>query len=177
MFEVEEIGGLRPLSTFVLFIVSNYFIIITLIIITYIPPNEAIYFHIYSKVLITPEMIILITMLLTGVILFITTQITIRNLIDKAIKLKLEGINRNYEEIYDKVIEINSNKRTDDYKKELEGLKTNLEIIEKEEVRIKQIKDKKFDIKTVITFIITVLIPTTILIKQIIDLSVAHFAH
>jgi hypothetical protein len=171
VFDVEEIGGLKPLSSFVLFIVSNYFIIITLTIISYVPPNATTYFRIYSKVLITPEIIILVVMLLIGVILFITTQKTIRNLIDKGIRLELEKINRNYKEAYDRVIEICSNNRTVGNKNELEELRVTLDILEKERTKIKQIQDKKFDTKMMITFMSTVLLPTLTLIKQIMNLS------
>ena len=166
VFEVEEIGGLRPLSSFVQFIVSNYFIIITLFIISYVPPNETTY-----KILITPEIIILIVMLLIGIILFMTTQKTIGNLIDKGIKLELDRINRNYEETYYKVIEICSNKRTNNNKNELEELRITLDILETEKIRIKKIKDKKFDIKTVFTFVTTTLPPIIALIQKILALS------
>lgn len=174
MFNAEEIGGLKPLVSFVLFIVSNYFVIITLIMISYVPPNEMTYFHIYSKVIITPLIVILFLMLLLGIVLFITTQKTVRNLIDKDIKIELERINKNYKETYEKVIDIYSKKMTTDSKNELEGLRITLDILEKEEMKIRQIKEKIFDIKTITAFITTVLLPTMTLIKQIMDLSVAH---
>ena len=80
LFNVDKTGGLKPLRILVLSIVSNYFIIITMAIISYMSPTATIFFYISPKLLITPEIILFIPMLFVGVILFITTQKTIREL-------------------------------------------------------------------------------------------------
>lgn len=167
LFEVDEIGGLEPLNTFVLFILSTYFVIITLIIISYTPPTETIYYHIYSKLLITPEIIILVIMLLIGIILFIVTQITIQRLIDRSMKPELKKINKNYIETYKKTVEICSDKSTNGKIKTLKELQITMDLLKKEEMRIREIQNKKFDPKTIITFITTVLIPIiSMILKQ-----------
>jgi hypothetical protein len=159
IFEVEEIGGLKPLNTFMLFILGNYFVIIALIILSYTPPNETIYYHIYSKLLITPEIIILLIMLFIGVIYFIVTQITVQRLIDKGIEPELKKINIKRTEIFNKTIEICSEKRTNGNIIKLRELQIITDLLEKEEMRIKQIQNKKFDLKILIKFLTTILIP------------------
>jgi len=171
VFDTDEIGGLKPLRSFVLLIVSSYFIIITLTAVSYMPPTVEIIVRTSPKAIITFEAIILSLMTSIGVILFITTQETIRELINKGVKLELERINRKYREIYDKVIEVSSNKRNSDNEKELEELRIVLDILEKEEIKIKQIKDKIFDIKTITTFITAILFPIITTIKKIIELT------
>jgi hypothetical protein len=167
IFNVDETGGLKPLRILILSAVSNYFIVITLAIISYIPPVATIYFYIYPKVLITPEIIMLTLMLLIGIVFFVTTQKTIRNLIDKSADLELEKINEKYKEIYDKIFKIVSSKMDNYNDKELGELRTALDLLEKRELKIKEIKSKRFDTKTIITFIFTVLLPILTLIHQI----------
>jgi hypothetical protein len=86
IFHVDEMGGLRPLRNFILIVVSNYFIIITLAIISYISPAA----------LISYEMVFLIILLLLGVILFVITLKTVRNLISRGLKQELGKINDEY---------------------------------------------------------------------------------
>jgi ABC-type multidrug transport system fused ATPase/permease subunit len=169
VFKIEEIGGLRPLNSFVLFTVSNYFIIITLFIISYIPPNETNFYNI----LITPEIVILILMLLIGVILFFITQIVIRKLINEGVRLELERTNQNYQAAYEKVIEICSNKKTNDDKYELEKLQVTMDILEKEKTKINQILEKKFETKTISTFSASFLPPSFVLIQKITGLNLS----
>lgn len=171
VFDTDEIGGLKPLRSFVLLIVSSYFIIITLTAVSYMPPTVEIIIRMSPKAIITFEIIILSLMTSIGVILFITTQETIRELINKGVKLELERINRKYREIYDKVIKVSSNKRNSDNEKEIEELRVVLDILEKEEIKINQIKDKIFDIKTITTFITAILFPIITTIKKIIELT------
>lgn len=172
VFDVDETGGLKPLRLFVLSIVSNYFIIIALAIISCIqpitlPPITWATLHLYIHNIITSEIIILILMFLIGVILFITTQQTTRKLIDKGVKLELIKINRKYKETYDKVTEISSRKGNNDNEKELEKLRVILDLLEKEEVTVNRIKHKRFDLRVIFTFITTALIPLITLIEKI----------
>lgn len=169
VFKVEEIGGLKPLNSFVLFTVSNYFIIIALFVISYIPPNETNFYNI----LITPEIVILILMLLIGVILFFITQEVIRKLIDDSVRLELERTNKNYQEAYEKVIEICSNKKTNDDKYELEKLQVTMNILEKEKTKINQILGKKFESKTMSTFFTSFIPPSYVLIQKITGLNIS----
>jgi hypothetical protein len=139
---------------------------ITLVIISYFPPSPKILFYIFKRIIVTPQIIILIPMLLVGIILFLTTQNTIRNLIDKGVNLELEKINKRYKEIYTRVCEISYNTNIDN-KKELEELRVVLDILEKQEIKISAIKYKRFDIKAIITFMTTVLLPVVTIIEKI----------
>lgn len=167
LLNFDETGGLKPLRLFILLLVSNYFIVITLAIVSYMPPVATILLYVFPKLLVTPEIIILILMLLIGITLFTTTQMTIRNLIDKGVDSELEKISEKSKEIYGKTDEIIFNKTNDYNEKELGELRIALDILEKKEARIKAIKYKRFDVKTMITFISTVLIPILTLILQI----------
>lgn len=165
VFDVDETGGLRPLRSLALWIVSNYFIIVTLVFISYIPPTPIKLLYICHKVVVTPEIILLVPMLLIGIIFFINTHRAIRNLIDKDINLKLEKINSRYKKIYNEVCEVSSNNNN---KKELEELRVVLDILEKEELKIKTIKHQGLDIKTTITFMTTILLPIITVIEEMI---------
>jgi hypothetical protein len=79
IFHFDEMGGLRPLRNFILIVVSNYFIILTLAIISYITPAA----------IISYETVFLIIMLLLGVILFVITLKTIRDLINLGLKQEI----------------------------------------------------------------------------------------
>jgi hypothetical protein len=167
MFDVDETGGLKPLRSLALSVVSNYFIIISLAIISY-NPVSFIPIYTYNYVSIVPEIIILILMLLISIILFIITQKTIRELVDKGVKLELKRINLKYKETCDKAIEISSIKGINDYEKELEKLRVILDFLEKEEIKVNRIKHKKYDIRAIFTFINTALLPIITLIGKII---------
>lgn len=171
IFNVDETGGLQPLRSFIQSMLSTYFIIITLAILSNVSPTATILFYISPTAIITYEIIILVLMLLIGIILFLITQITIRNLIDKGVNSEFEKINKKYKEIYDKIYEISFNKRTNDKEKELHELCMIINILEKEEIKINLVKNKRHDIKTIIIFITTVLVPIISLIKEIISFT------
>jgi hypothetical protein len=156
-FHGDGIGGLGPLRNFILIIVSNYFIIITLAIISYISPTA----------IISYETIFLISMLFLGVMLFLITQRTIKNLINSGLKLEIVRINGEYKKNYDKLISVISDKEHTSNKGELEKLSLILDILEKEKTKIERISPKNYDLRTIVTFIGSFLIPTVTLIEKI----------
>ena len=73
VFNIDETGGLKPLSAFILLIVSSYFIFITLFMIETLRPID--FYNVFARPIpITYPMIILILMLLLDVFFFIITQ-------------------------------------------------------------------------------------------------------
>lgn len=160
IFHVDEMGGLRPLRNFVIITVVNYFIILTLAIISYVSPRE----------IISYETVFLICLLFLGVIFFVITSKTIRNLINKGLKSELCKINKEYKEKYTNLINIISNDHRFDID-ELEKLSFILDLLEKEKTEIKQISPKRDDFKAILTFISSFLIPTITLIEKIKALS------
>jgi len=73
VFNIDETGGLKPLSAFILLIVSSYFIFITLFMIETLRPID--FYNVFARhIPITYPMIILILMLLLDVFFFIITQ-------------------------------------------------------------------------------------------------------
>ncbi len=129
----------------------------TLLIIETLPPS--LFYEMFTRhIQITYSMIIVILILLLGLIFFIITQQIIRNLIEQGIKSELKKINMKSKETYDKIIEISFNKKDSDYKNDLEEIKMILDLLEREERKIKERKHKRFDIKTISTFITTFLL-------------------
>ncbi len=157
IFHVDEMGGLRPLRNFILIVVSNYFIIITLAILSYISP----------RAIISYEMIFLIIMLLLGVILFVITLKTIRTMINRDLKQELGKINEEYKKNYNKSISIISDNEPEFNRDELKELSLILDILEKERTKIKQLGRRRYEFSTIITFICSFLLPTITLIEKI----------
>ena len=157
IFHVDEMGGLRPLRNFILIVVSNYFIILTLAIISYISPAA----------LISYEMVFLIILLLLGVILFVITLKTIRNLITRGLKQELGKISAEYKKNYNKSITIISDNEPEFNRDELKELSLILDILEKERTKIKQLGRRRYEFSTIITFICSFLLPTITLIEKI----------
>ncbi|HII80395.1 MAG TPA: hypothetical protein HA261_08375 [Methanosarcina sp.] len=96
VFNIYEIGGLKTLKTFVLSIVSHYFIILTLVIISYESLIESMFSNIIlrHKAIIPCEIIILSLMIFLGIIIFLKAQKLISYLIDKCMMLELNKIYR-----------------------------------------------------------------------------------
>lgn len=158
VFHIDEMGGLSPLRNFILIIVSNYFIIITLAILSYITPTAIISSY---------KTVFLIIMLFLGVFLFVITLKTIRNLINKGLKFELGKINEEYKKTHTKLINIISDKKPKFNKYELEKQSLILDILEKEKIKIKQISHRRHDLSTIVTFVGSFLIPTITLIGKI----------
>lgn len=156
IFHFDEMGGLRPLRNFVIITVTNYFIILTLAMISYVSPRE----------IISYETILLIGLLILGVIFFVMVSKTIRNLINKGLKFELNIINREYKAKYTELINIISNSHRFD-REELEKISFILDLLEKEKIKIKQISLKRYDFNAIVTFISSFLIPTITLIEKI----------
>jgi ABC-type multidrug transport system fused ATPase/permease subunit len=156
IFHVDDMGGLRPLRNFILIVVSNYFIILTLAIISYISPAA----------LISYEMVFLIILLLLGVILFVITLKTIRNMITRGLKQELGKINAEYKKNYNKSITIISDNEPEFNRDELKALSLILDILEKERVKIKQLGRRRYEFSTIITFICSFLLPIITLIEK-----------
>ncbi len=174
VFDIDENGGLKPLRSFILLIVSSYFIFVTMFIIETLPLNmleilenlslanlsQSLFLDVSVLYIpFTNSMITVSLMLLLGLMFFIITQQVIRNLIDQGVKSELQKINMKFKETYDKIIEISSNKKNNDNKKDLEELRMILDLLEREEQKIKEINHKRFDLKTISTFITTFLLP------------------
>ena len=157
IFHIDDMGGLRPLRNFILSVVSNYFIIITLAILSYITPAA----------IISYETVFLIILLLLGVILFAIMLKTIRNMINMGLKQELGKISAEYKKNYNRSINIISDKEPEFNRDELKELSLILDILEKERTKIKQLGRRRYEFSTIITFICSFLLPTITLIEKI----------
>lgn len=156
IFDKDEIGRLKPLKSFVLLIMSSYFIITALAIIAYTPPD---YQGNPIRIIKNYEDIVFILAYLILGISTIGTQKTIRGIISKGVEFELKRIDRKYKETYDKVIGISSNKLDNANEKYLNELKIILEILEKEERKINEINKKMFNFKEKSVYLTSLLLP------------------
>jgi hypothetical protein len=166
VFDLDGVGGLKPIRTFVLKVVTRFYVIITLVMISYMSPTMTIFYRHPSK-MITDDMIILSPLLVIGLAIFIKTQETTSKLIDKGIKLELKKIDNKYEEIFKRVNKINCNITNTEDEKELEKLRITMDILENARKRINEMKRKKYDFIELISFVTTALLP--ILTKEVIS--------
>lgn len=172
IFNIIETESLQSLSSYIQSVMINYAVIISLFILIFTSILYIRYdltkplFEIIKIYLFNPEILMMIPALLIGINLFITTHKTIRKLIDKGVKSELEGIDRKHKEICRKITETGSNISSNDKENKYEELRITLDILENEELRIKQRKGKKYDINLLISIIATVLLPIITLIIQ-----------
>jgi hypothetical protein len=158
MFNIDEMGGLMPLRNFILLIISNYFIIIALAIVSYISPTA----------IISWEAIFLIfIMLFLGILLFVLTLRTIIKSINNGLKLELSKINERQKNAYTKLLTITSNSVPNWSKDDLEKLSLSFNILEKEKTKIKLIRRRRYNLGTMVTFVGSFLIPLITLIEKL----------
>lgn len=158
IFHVDEMAGLRPLRDFILIVIINYFLIITLAIFSYISPVD----------IISYETIFLIFLLFLGIVLFIIALKTIIQQINRGLESQVIKINEEYKQIYNKLINIPHDESYEFTKNELETLSYFLEILEKEKKKIKGKSYRKLTVNTITTFISSFLIPLITLIEKLI---------
>jgi hypothetical protein len=91
-------------------------------------------------------------------------------LIDKGITLELKKIDDKYEEIFKRVNEINCNRTNTEDEKELEKLRITMDILENARKRINEMKRKKYDFIELISFATTALFP--IIAKEVISFTI-----
>lgn len=161
VFHADGIGGLKPLQSFMLIIVSNYFIIIALAIIAFISPRS----------IVSYETLFLLLLLFMGVYLFFVTMSTIKTLMDRAVAVELDRIDDRCRMNYERLLEMTSLEKYEWQEEELEKLQLAMEFLEKEENRIRQIHEKHSSKKTISTFIGTFLIPAITLAEDLTGMS------
>lgn len=143
IFNIDKVGGLKPLRDLILKILTFYFICITLAIISYISP-----FSILSY-----ESIFLIILLLVGVAFFFIGVNTIRKLLKGRIEDEINKINERYQLEHQKLIKLVSE---GNYKgEELNLVSTALQTLYVERDRMLQLygSARGYDLKTIVQFL------------------------
>jgi len=161
VFHADGMGGMKPLQSFMLMVVSNYFIIIALAIITFISPRS----------IVSYETLFLLFLRFLGVHLFFITMSTTKTLMDRAVGVELDRIDDRYRMNYERLLEMTSLEKYEWQEEELEKLQLAMEFLEKEENRIRQIHEKHSSKKTISTFIGTFLIPAITLAEDLTGMS------
>lgn len=166
VFHIDQSGGLQPLRNYILFIVVNYFLIITLAMLSYISPTASVLVFISPTAIISYEIIFLAGLLFLGVVLFFQTEKVIISLIDKSMECELRRIDNEYRNTFERLNELNSGLKNKENGVELKNLSLILDILGKEEAKIKSLKHRRFDLKGIFTFISSFLIPTVTAITK-----------
>ena len=145
IFNIDKMGGLKPVSDFNLKVLIIYFVCVTLAILSYINP-----FSIFSY-----ESFFLIILLLIGVIFFLIGLGTIRNLLRGRIEEKINIINARYEKQEHRLMELVNDKNCNDRGEELKLVSTMLDTLHTERERMMQLysESKGYDLMTVVQFI------------------------
>lgn len=161
VFHADGMGGLKPVQSFMIMVVSNYFIIIALAIITFISPRS----------IVSYETLFLLFLLFLGVYLFFVTMSTTKTLMDRAVGVELDRIDDRYRMNYERLLEMTSQEKYEWQEEELEKLQLAMEFLEKEENRIRQIHEKHSSKKTISAFIGSFLVPSITLAENLTGMS------
>lgn len=152
-----DLAGLNSMRGFIVLFITYFFIIISLLMSFNVSPKE---FLSYETVF--PYIVAFL-----GIILFISTKKTIKNLVNKHFKIELSKINEENKKIHNKIVSISTDKLNKD---DLEKLSISLDLLEREEIKIKQMLHKRFDFNELGKFISSFLIATATFIKIFSDI-------
>lgn len=152
-----DLTGLNSMRGIIMRFITYYFIITTLLMFSY---------GFSPYIILSYESVFLYIVTFLGIILFISTKKTIKNLVNKHLKIELNRINEENKKIHNNILSIS----TDKFNKEgLEKLSISLDLLEREEIKIKQLLHKKFNFIELGKFISSFLIATATFIKIVLD--------
>ena len=164
IFNIDRIGGLKPLRSLILKILFIYFVSIALAIIAYISPFS----------ILISESFILMALLLVGVGFFFMGVGTIRKISRGRIEDKINMINKKYEVQSQKLIGFISEGDYNEKLDELKLLASILDALYNERDRILQIHGnaKGYDIITLVQFISSFILPLVAYLQKIFHFSI-----
>ena len=151
IFNIDQMGGLKPVSDFNLKVLIIYFICVTLAIVSYVNP-----FSIFSY-----ESFFLIILLLVGVSFFLLGLGTIRKLLRRQIEKRINVINARYEKQEQRLMELADTKKSYEKGEELKLVSEMLETLHIERERMRQLYSKStgYDLTTLIEFVSSFILP------------------
>lgn len=157
VYNVDKIGGLKPIFNFILKISIYYFICMTIMISSYINP-------------ITPvplEMIFLLILLFIGLSFFIWGKTVVQNIFTQRIQIELLDINRecNKQERELRSLLL-SEKRDLKAQEELTFISNSIELLNKERDRLLQLKTSVIDVHNLILFISSTLTTLVVILQK-----------
>lgn len=169
IFNIDKIGGLKPLRNFILLFLAYYFICITLAIISYISPER-----IFSY-----ESFFLIILLILGVCFFLLGLRTIQKIVKGKIEFEIDKISERYQKEHQRLMEILSEENYEDKEKELNLVSRAMEILNDERERRIQLYDKAkgYDFITVIQFASSFIPPLIAFLQKFIPLEAYFIAY
>lgn len=161
IYNVDKIGGLKPLFNFILNVSIYYFICITLMIASKINP-------------VTPaplEITFLIVLLFIGLSFFFWGRTVVQNIFTQKIQVELHKINLEYEVQRKELISLLSQKKDPKSQEELTFVLRYIELLNKERDGLMQLKTNVIDIYNLILFISSVLSTLVVIFQRYHDLQ------
>lgn len=162
-FNIDMIGGLKPILDLILKILIFYLLCVTLAIISYVSP-----FSLFSY-----ESFFLVILLLIGVAFFVIGLIMIRKLLKGRIEEEINKINERYQLEHQRLLEFDSKGNYKDKTEELQLVSTTLETLYNVRERIIQLysNSKGYDVITIAKFISSFIPPLIAYVQKFINLG------
>ena len=149
LFNVDKVGGLRPIKNLILKLVVYQFVTVSLGILSFVTPNEIIYHE-----------IIFLTMLFSITIYFFFKGLyVISKLLNDKQERETDTINELYQQQHQRLQNIISEEVYWDKEEKLDTILTSMEFLQDERERVLNASKRAYDFKVIFTFISTSLLP------------------
>lgn len=147
---------LRPIKSLLSITIFYYFVSISLIIITYVCPDD----------LLTNEMFLLVVLLIAGAILFFVALESIQRIVNFSVENELYKLGKIRDQNI-QILESIKNDKSNDCAKEIDLATRVVESMRKEILLTTGVDRGVYDIRTIGTFISSLLIPVLSLVKEL----------
>jgi ABC-type multidrug transport system fused ATPase/permease subunit len=156
---VDNVGGLGALQEFVLDFLTYYFVIVALLILSYLPPGA----------MWSYEMLFVVIVFLIGVFVFIPSLGTIRKIVRGKIRETDGTMNQCIKVQQDRIQKLSSDSMTNEAVDEVSNIKTLLEIYHDEHSHLEELYNKNhaLDFRTIGQSVASLLIPVLAFIAEV----------
>ncbi len=154
----DGVGGLGSVQALVRSLLTYYFIIVALLVISYLSPT-----HLWSY-----EALFVIALFIAGILFFFLGFGAIRNIVRGKVADEMQGLNDRIRSYYRRFMDIMADEDRTDVKM-LENVESILDACHAERNRMMAIYEKNtaFDIRTVAQSVASILIPLLVFIEQV----------
>jgi len=149
LFNIDKLGGLRPIRNLILNLVVFQFVAISLGIIAFINPNAPRY----------PECIYLIILFLITLNFFFRGWYVIHNILKVKMERDIGTINELYQQQHQRLQDIISGNDYWDKEEKLDRILTSTKFLQDEREQVLHASRRVYDFKAIFTFVITSLLP------------------
>lgn len=165
LFSSDNVGGLRPIRTLILELVVYQFIAISLGIVNFISPGGIFY----------TEIAFFSLLFIICICIFVKTWYTLETLLNNKRRLEVDSINLLYQEQQQRVRDMIITKNSDYDEEQLNNVLASMDWFREERIRFLSASKKTYNIKNIITFISSSILPIiTLIITYIIPLIISE---